>query len=93
MVFHSAVKDREKFQEYAKAVPPTLKPFGGVLMAKGKTLKVLAGHHKYPNIGILKFPDREKAREWYESEAYQKLIPTRELAADMSVVSYEEPPN
>lgn len=33
LIFHSAVKDPQKFQDYAQAVPATLESFGGKLMA------------------------------------------------------------
>lgn len=91
LIFHSEVRDPEKFQAYAQAVPATLKSFGGTLMAKGKSAKVLSGQHNHSTVGILKFPDLIKAHGWYESEAYQALIPNRNEAADMTVISYEQP--
>lgn len=91
LIFHSAVKNPEKFQAYAQAVPATLKSFGGTLMAKGKSARVLSGTHDHSTVGILKFTDLSKAHGWYESEAYQSLIPNRNEAADMTVISYEEP--
>ena len=56
-------------------------------------IAVLSGHHDHRNVGILKFPDLNQAHGWYESEAYQCLISNRDAAADMTVVSYEEPGN
>lgn len=91
MIFHSNVKDSKKFQGYAQSVPNTLKPFGGELMAKGKAMKVLSGSHDHQNVGILKFPDSANANGWYESQEYQDLIPSRDEAADMTIISYEEP--
>ena len=90
MIFHSNIKDPKKFQGYAQSVPITLKPFGGELMTKGKTMKVLSGSHDHQNVGILKFPDSAKAKGWYESQEYQDLILNREEAADMTIISYEE---
>ena len=91
LIFHSAIKNQKKFQEYAQAVPATLKSFGGTLMVKGKSAKVLSGKHDHSNVGILKFADLSKAHGWYESKDYQSLIPNRNEAADMTVISYEEP--
>jgi len=91
LIFHSTVKDAEKFQGYAQAVPATLKPFHGELLARGKSAKVLSGVHNHPTVGILKFTDLNRAHGWYESEAYQALIPNRNEAADMTIISYEEP--
>lgn len=91
LIFHSAVKDPEKFQVYAQAVPATLKSFGGTLMAKGKSARVLSGKHNHSTVGILQFSDLTQAHGWYESDAYQALIPNRNEAADMTVISYEQP--
>ena len=91
LIFHSAIKNPEKFQVYAQAVPATLKSFGGTLMAKGKSARVLSGKHDHSTVGILKFSNLSQAHGWYESDAYQSLIPIRNEAADMTVISYEAP--
>jgi uncharacterized protein (DUF1330 family) len=91
MIFHSTVTDREAFFAYARSVPATLLPFGGTILAKGKTERVLAGEHRHTNVGIIRFPDLDKAHRWYLSEAYQALIPIRDAAADITVVSYQDP--
>lgn len=91
IVFHSTVTDQTMFADYARAVPATLAPFGGTLLAKGKMEKVLAGEHRHMNVGIIRFPTLDKAYEWYASEAYQALIPTRDAAAEMTVIGYQEP--
>lgn len=91
IIFHSTITDPEAFTQYAKAVPATLTPFGGTLLTRGKKERVLTGEHPHTNVGILRFPDLNKAHAWYASEAYQALIPLRETGAEMTVVSYEEP--
>ena len=91
LIFHSTVRDAEKFQAYARSVPATLPPFDGSLLTKGKSARVLSGKHDHPTVGILKFSNLDKAHGWYESEAYQTLISNRDEAADMTIISYEEP--
>lgn len=73
-------------------IPDTLVPFGGTLLAKGKMEQEFAGEHRYANVGIIRFPDLDKAHAWYASDAYRALIPTRDAAAEMTVISYQEPP-
>jgi len=91
MIFHSTVKDPDNFMSYAKSVAATLEPFGGRVLTKGKAKKVFAGEHTHQTVGVLSFPNLENAHGWYESEAYQSLIPARDAAADMTVISYIEP--
>ena len=91
VIFHSTVKDPAKFQAYAQAVPSTLTPFSGEVALRGKVAGVLAGEHGHQTVGVLKFPDQTTAKDWYDSDAYQSLIPNRDEAADMVVVSYDGP--
>jgi len=91
MIFHSTVKDPDNFMTYAKSVPATLEPFAGSVLTKGKVEKVFAGEHTHQSVGVISFPSLENAHGWYESEAYQSLIPVRDAAADMMVISYIEP--
>jgi len=51
--------------------------------------KVFSGEHDKKLVGILKFPDVEKANNWYQSAAYQKLIKIRDQAAEVDAISYE----
>lgn len=91
VIFQSTIKDAQKFSNYASLVPPTLKPFNGEVIARGKREKVLAGDNEHPTIGVIRFPSLEAAHEWYESEAYQALIPERDLAAKLAIETFQEP--
>lgn len=85
------VLDGEKFQQYAKAAGESMKPFGGELVAKGKLNESLAGSMSYENVAIVSFPDQTKLDAWFKSDAYQKIIPLRDEAADMLLTSYDTP--
>jgi len=89
IIVNLTVKDPESFQSYLQQVPATLKDFSGGMLTKGKVSKVFAGKHDKDIVGILKFPNLESANGWYESEAYQALIPIRDKGADVGAVSYE----
>jgi len=38
---------------------------------------------------VIKFPDQPTLQNWYNSESYQQLIPTRDRAADVVIISYD----
>jgi uncharacterized protein (DUF1330 family) len=38
---------------------------------------------------VIRFPDRSALRGWFDSPAYQALIPLREQAADVVLLGYE----
>ena len=83
------VKDAEKWAEYRTRVPATLEPWGGELVLRGKRVAILAGENPHADIVVLRFPDRQAAEGWYGSPAYQDLIPLRQEAAEMVLVTYE----
>jgi len=38
---------------------------------------------------VIRFPDPASLRRWFESPAYQALIPLREQAADVTLIGYD----
>jgi uncharacterized protein (DUF1330 family) len=89
VVGHITVKNAEKWAEYRNQVPATLKPWGAEIVLRGKNVAILAGEHSYSDIVVIRFPDKEAVNRWHSSAAYQSLIPLREQAADMVLLSYE----
>jgi uncharacterized protein (DUF1330 family) len=89
VVGHLTVKDAEKWAEYRSRVPATLEPWGAELVFRGKKVSVLAGEHSHSDIVVIRFPNKEAVDQWHSSAAYQSLIPLREQAADMVLLSYE----
>jgi uncharacterized protein (DUF1330 family) len=89
VVGHLTVTDPEKWAEYRNLVPPTLEPWGGELVLRGKRVAILAGEHPHSDIVVIRFPDKEAADSWHASPAYQALIPLRQQAAEMVLICYE----
>lgn len=85
------VKDAEKFQQYAEQSGATFAPFGGEISTKGKFAGTLTGDQNHDAVAIIKFPTMEKLEGWYNSPAYQNIIPLRDEAADISFTKYEAP--
>ena len=92
LVVHVNVKDQAKWQSYGQGAPGTLAEYGGELVLRGQAKKVLTGEHGHQMVAIIKFPDQGAVDTWYNSPAYQALIPNRDEAADMVFISYDEPP-
>ena len=87
---HITVKDQEKWAEYRNKVPATLVPWGAVLILRGKLCSVLSGNHAHADTVVIRFPDLEALNNWYSSPEYQSLIPLRQKAAQMELLSFEE---
>jgi uncharacterized protein (DUF1330 family) len=83
------VKNPEMWAEYRSKVPETLTPWGGELVFRGKQLAALAGDNPHPDIVVIRFPTITALNSWFLSAAYQSLIPLRQQAAEMVLLSYE----
>jgi len=70
--------DKEKLGSYSAMAAETLIPFGGEFIAKG-VIEILHGESAFNTKVVIQFPDHDSAVNWYNSDAYQQIIPTRNL--------------
>ena len=89
VIGHITVKNAEKWAEYRSQVPATLEPWRAELVLRGRRVGVLSGEHQHTDVVVIRFPDAAAVAGWYGSAAYQKLIPLREQAAEVVLISYE----
>lgn len=85
------VNNPEKFQEYAQKAAKTFAAHGGEPVLRGKVNEVLAGQSNHQAVGIVRFPDQDALTAWFHSDAYQAIVPLRDQAADMVIVTYSIP--
>ncbi|MER2555147.1 MAG: DUF1330 domain-containing protein [Thauera sp.] len=89
VVGHITVKNAQMWAEYRSKVPQTLAPWGGALVFRGQRVATLAGESPHTDIVVIGFPSVEAVSNWFSSPAYQALIPLREQAADVLLLSCE----
>lgn len=82
------VTDPSAFQSYAAKVPPTLTPYNGRYIVRGKA-EGKEGDPPQGNIVILAFDSMADATKWYTTPPYKDLIPERETAAKSRVYIVE----
>jgi len=85
------VKNTEKFQEYAVKSKETFDAVGAEVIARGKHSGNLVGHAQHQAAALVKFSDLDSLDSWYNSDAYQALIPLRDEAADFTITKYVMP--
>jgi uncharacterized protein (DUF1330 family) len=83
------VKDATQFAEYGKATRPIMQAHGGTLQLRAINPEVLFGEHRYKMLVLFKFPGQDALRTFYNSEAYQRLIPVRTAGADVVFTGYD----
>jgi uncharacterized protein (DUF1330 family) len=77
--------------EYIERIQGTLDPFAGRFLVHGATVEVIEG--SWPGtVVIIEFPDSERARAWYESPAYQEILPLRTNHIDGDAILVEGVP-
>jgi len=81
------IHDHERFaNEYVAPIGATLAPYGARVLAASDEAKILEGTVPPGRTVIIEFPDLERARKWYESDAYAPLITLRKSLATTSIV-------
>jgi uncharacterized protein (DUF1330 family) len=90
VIGHVSVKDAAKWAEYRAAVPATLAPWGAEVVFRGRRVRLLGGAHRHDETVVLRFRDRAAVDGWFDSPAYQALLPLRAAAADVDLISFED---
>jgi uncharacterized protein (DUF1330 family) len=76
VVVQMRVHDPQAFAEYASKVMPSIGEYNGKLLA-ANDIDAREGSPPFPRAVIWEFPTLEVARSWYESEAFQAVLPLR----------------
>ncbi len=84
------VTDPDTFKTYVEKVLPTIQAFGGEYLLRCNEMEVLEGVWPMPFFVVLKFPSLEKARGWYDSDAYKPLLALRKSASSSNLVVTED---
>ncbi|MGV0794240.1 DUF1330 domain-containing protein [Mycolicibacterium sp. XJ1819] len=74
------IKDPAGMAEYAKLAAQAMT--GATILAVDQNAQVLEGQWHGTQTVVLEFESVDAARQWYESEAYQKAAKIRQSAAD-----------
>ena len=78
---HATINDPEKQQAYGAAAGPLVEKHGGKIVCRGPA-ETLHGESAHGVMVVLEFPSKQAALDWYNSDEYQAIIPTRDAAMD-----------
>ena len=79
------VKDPDRLKEYIAQVPATMAPFDAKMLSRGKLGKTLNGTLTHQIEAVFEFPSEDALNNWYNSDAYQALIPLRNEVCTMTL--------
>jgi len=83
------VKDQGAFEEYRRAVGPTIAQYGGKAIVRNGRFEVLEGDWTPKSIAVVEFPSMDAAKRWYDSPEYKPLIAQRKAASFATLVVVE----
>jgi uncharacterized protein (DUF1330 family) len=72
-----SVTNPEGYALYAQHVPKTIADAGGRYLVRGGHATQVEGQTPCDRHVVIEFPSREVAQAWYDSAAYQAILPHR----------------
>jgi len=85
------VKDGKKMGEYGAGARASIKQYGGEMVFRANKREVLVGSSDVDAVVVARFENIDALNAWHNSPEYQAIIPLRNEAVDMVLVSYETP--
>ncbi len=76
-IVDSNVKNADAMQPYIDKVGATVAPYEGKTLAASTNIAVMEGDWTPKRVVIVEFPSMEQAKAWYNSPAYQEILPIR----------------
>jgi len=81
LIAHVQVTDPEGWKQYLTALPGTLAPYHVKVLARAPGVAVDASTPPAGSTAILAFNSMDDLKAWWNSPAYQAIIPLREKSA------------
>ena len=81
LIAHVQVTDPEGWKQYISALPDTLAPYHVKTLARAPAVAVDASTPPAGSTVILAFNSMDDLKAWWNSPAYQAIIPLREKSA------------
>ncbi len=80
------VTDRDRFKDYAEAVPSTISAYGGRYLIAGGSVETIEGDWDPKRIIVIEFESLERAQEWWGSENYRELKELRRETSQAKIL-------
>ncbi|MBY0280311.1 DUF1330 domain-containing protein [Candidatus Binatia bacterium] len=89
IVANIRITDRTEYDQYQAGFLEIFAKYRGELLAVSDAPEVIEGEWPFTRAVLLRFPDRDEARRWYESPEYQKLSQHRWNGSTGTVIGFE----
>jgi uncharacterized protein (DUF1330 family) len=83
------IDDSVEYEKYQEGFLEIFDRYRGEILAVSDEPQVVEGDWPYTRAVLIRFPDEAEARNWYESEEYQKLCEHRWRASKAAIIAFE----
>ena len=80
------IRDRKEYKIYEDGFDEIFARYRGKVVVVDDSPAILEGQWPYTRVVVIRFPDEQEARRWYESPEYQALVQHRWKAARANIV-------
>ncbi len=80
------IRDPREYQHYLDGFDEVFSHYRGEVVAVDDTPVVLEGEWPYTRAVVIRFPNEDEARRWYESPEYQGLAAHRVNASNADII-------
>ena len=83
------IHDTEEYKKYLQRYDEVFVQHKGRVLVVDDNLTVLEGEWPYRRTVIIRFPNNNELRRWYDSAEYQELAKYRRRASEANIVAVE----
>ena len=74
LIVNASVTNADSFTAYLSAVGDTLENRDIDVLVSTRTAETIEGQPAGPRVVVMRFPDRDAFRDWYDSAEYQAIV-------------------
>ena len=86
MIVDADVKDPSAYERYKAEVPALIRKHGGEYLVRGGAFEVLEGDWQPSRLVLLRFPDTQSVKAFFNDPEYQPLKTLRQRVAKTNIV-------
>lgn len=75
------INDQDEYKKYLNDASSIFSKYNGKYLAVDKNPEILEGEWNYSRIVLIKFPNKNELKKWYNSKEYQTILKYRLNAA------------
>lgn len=83
------ITDPDTMATYREGTGPTVKQYGGKMIARGGDTEALEGDWQPGRVIVMEFPDMAALKSWYNSPEYADLKAMRQSSSRANIIAID----